>query len=572
MFRNPRVVCLSCTIVLSLCLALIIGLAGNVPTGNAQGPILPLDEPLGTAFTYQGFLVRDGQYWDGRCDFEFNLFNVSTGGLPIADPVFLEGVEVKNGYFTVKLDFGLDAIKGTRRWLQIGVNCDSNTDGIITLEPRQELTPTPSALALPGLWTQPYDAEGTDLTGGPNLIGGYHLNNVATGAEGAVIGGGGALTLDLPAPWPYPESVADGTILTNQVTSSYGVVGGGLGNTAGLLSTVDGGAINTAAGPGVAIGGGALNTASGLGATIGGGYTNLIEADGEYAVIGGGEYNTASYTGTTVSGGSYNTASRYWATVGGGADNMASGDGATIAGGGHNRAGGFAAAVGGGEYNIAGDGSPGIPEALGDYATIPGGYQNSAFGNYSFAAGQGAAANHQGSFVWSDATTTTTASTGDNQFIVRAAGGLWFGSNGTVNIRNEAFIDTDTGAYLSKGGTWTNVSDRALKSNFAPVDGRAVLEGLVDLPIMTWNYINEGTDTRHIGPTAQDFYAAFRLGNSDTTIATVDADGIALAAIQGLYQITQDQQQQIALLQRQNAELAARLTALETLLQAGGAK
>ena len=35
------------------------------------------------------------------------------------------------------------------------------------------------------------------------------------------------------------------------------------------------------------------------------------------------------------------------------------------------------------------------------------------------------------------------------------------------------------------------------------------------------------------GPMAQDFYAAFGLGNSDKSIGLLDASGVALAAIQG---------------------------------------
>jgi len=33
----------------------------------------------------------------------------------------------------------------------------------------------------------------------------------------------------------------------------------------------------------------------------------------------------------------------------------------------------------------------------------------------------------------------------------------------------------------------------------------------------------------HLGPVAQDFHAAFGLGADDKHIATVDADGVALA-------------------------------------------
>ncbi len=40
---------------------------------------------------------------------------------------------------------------------------------------------------------------------------------------------------------------------------------------------------------------------------------------------------------------------------------------------------------------------------------------------------------------------------------------------------------------------------------------------------------------RHVGPMAQDFYAAFGLGLDDKHITTIDEGGVALAAIQGLY-------------------------------------
>ena len=47
------------------------------------------------------------------------------------------------------------------------------------------------------------------------------------------------------------------------------------------------------------------------------------------------------------------------------------------------------------------------------------------------------------------------------------------------------------------------------------------------------------TRLRHISPIAQDFSAAFGVGEDDTHINTVDADGVALAAIQGLYHLVQ---------------------------------
>jgi hypothetical protein len=70
-----------------------------------------------------------------------------------------------------------------------------------------------------------------------------------------------------------------------------------------------------------------------------------------------------------------------------------------------------------------------------------------------------------------------------------------------------------------------------------------------------------------MGPMAQDLYAAFGLGESDTAISTVDADGVALAAIQGLYQLSQEQDAQIGAQQKRIDDLEARVTALE-----GGAR
>lgn len=82
---------------------------------------------------------------------------------------------------------------------------------------------------------------------------------------------------------------------------------------------------------------------------------------------------------------------------------------------------------------------------------------------------------------------------------------------------------------------FTPCSDRNMKENFAPVSRESVLDKVISLPISEWNFKTD-TGTRHIGPMAQDFYSAFGLGTDDKHIATVDADGVALAAIQGLNQ------------------------------------
>jgi hypothetical protein len=113
------------------------------------------------------------------------------------------------------------------------------------------------------------------------------------------------------------------------------------------------------------------------------------------------------------------------------------------------------------------------------------------------------------------------------------------------------------------GNGWSGISDRNAKENFAPVDRQEVLASLVKIPIETWNLKSQDPSIRHIGPIAQDFYAAFEMGESERYISTVDADGVALAAIQGLYQMVQEKDAQITAQQEQIQTLEKRLATLE---------
>jgi hypothetical protein len=117
-----------------------------------------------------------------------------------------------------------------------------------------------------------------------------------------------------------------------------------------------------------------------------------------------------------------------------------------------------------------------------------------------------------------------------------------------------------TGATVSGGTT------NAASGNQATVGGGqlnqvtgelATISGGLGVPIQTWNLVSQDAAIRHMGPMAQDFAAAFGLGESERHISTVDADGVALAAIQGLYQLVQDQVVQIAALEARLAVLEA---------------
>ncbi len=87
---------------------------------------------------------------------------------------------------------------------------------------------------------------------------------------------------------------------------------------------------------------------------------------------------------------------------------------------------------------------------------------------------------------------------------------------------------------LAVNGTFVSSSDRNSKENFEDISPETVLQKLAELPVQTWNYRNDENKIRHLGPMAQDFYAAFGVGPDDKHIATVDADGVALAAIKAL--------------------------------------
>ncbi len=379
----------------------------------------------------------------------------------------------------------------------------------------------------------------------PNLIGGHRDNRVSAGSGGSTIGGGGP---------------------NNRVTDNYGTVGGGLDNRSGNddtltenapyatvsggrnnaavgdSSTVAGGRNNLASASFAAVGGGNFNAASNEATTVSGGRDNIAnnefatvgggldnKASGLRSIVSGGRSNAASGDSSTVGGGSFNKAATLSGTVGGGSDNVASGEAATVAGGKNNVSASEATTVGGGRENTA----------SGFRATVPGGSANTASGSFSFAAGRRAKAAHEGAFVWGDATDADIESTAANQLTLRATGGARI-----VTSRDGAGVRLEPGS-----GAWSTLSDVNTKSNFSSIDRRALLEALAKLPTGTWNYKDQDPSVRHLGPTAQEFRAAFGLGEDERYISTVDADGVALAAIQGLYELVRAQDARIAALE-----------------------
>jgi hypothetical protein len=439
--------------------------------------------------------------------------------------------------------------------------------------------------------------------GAYSVIGGGFANVVGTNAQYATIGGGlqnrvGRLSFD---------AMIGGGALNSIGAQAYDVtIGGGLENAVeddAWYSSIGGGNSNRIArgSQAATLAGGQENrigTNSGS-ATISGGVGNAIDSSSGRSAIGGGFANIiqSQATGATISGGTSNTIQ-------------------TLA---------TSAAIGGGQLNSI--------QSLARNATIPGGFSNSVAGPFGFAAGRRAKANHPGAFVWADSTDADFTSMTTNQFRIRAGGGAEIvgGSNqpafhytGTrtggfstavglaenlnatgqsapaLRIVNAGGNSIDGALSVSAGGTgyiakfgnastfvadlatngtfsamtFNPTSDRNAKENFSRVDARAILDKVATLPITRWNFkINNGSE--HLGPMAQDFHAAFGLnGEDDKHIATVDADGVALAAIQGLNQKVEEQRDELKQKQTEITELKARLEKLERMLNemSGGAR
>jgi hypothetical protein len=255
------------------------------------------------------------------------------------------------------------------------------------------------------------------------------------------------------------------------------------GTTGGVDGFVGAGDANTVADSAGFIGAGFGNRLSGLTTS------NLI--GGGYSAIGGGYQNTIR---PLVKSGAQDS------VIAGGIDNTVTGS---------------AAAIGGGYDNVA----------SGEYSVSPGGFANSAIGMGSFAAGARAQAQTNGAFVWSDGSVSFLTSSAPDQFLARASGGFLLASNAAASV----------GVKLAAGaGAWSSLSDRYLKRDIVALDDAAILDRVAKLSVNEWSYRSE-RGVRHVGPMAQDFYAAFGVGADDRHIASIDEDGVTLAAIKALH-------------------------------------
>ena len=352
----------------------------------------------GTAFTYQGQLLTTNGPAHGLYDLTFALYNASSGGSQSGSTVTDSGQFVTNGLFTATVDFGAGIFNGTTYWLQIGVRTNGAASFTALLRDGSNYA---DAVCHLRRRRQRDGVDGHDSDWRPqrHVRQSHHVEQCGQQLQRQWAGltGVNALTLGGLGPNNFWKTTGNG------------------GTTAGpnFVGTTDNQPLE-------------LHVAGSRGL--------LLVPDpngfGEVNVIGGSFNNTV---GASSSGNS----------IGGGYGNIATGSDSVIAGGFENTNQASSSFIGGGSYNTIG--------VNGQDAVVPGGYENIAAGEDSFAAGQYAQALHSGSFVWADSSSSTPyASTGPNEFLVRAGGGLYFDGNVRMD-GNELFLEPNSGSFANDG-------------------------------------------------------------------------------------------------------------------------
>ena len=420
----------------------------------------------GTAFTYQGRLNDGVSPANGSYDLRFAVYDAAGAGTPQGNLLTNTATGVTNGLFTVTLDFGAGPFSnGAPRWLDIAARTN-NAGPFTQMNPRQPLTATPYAIYAGGA-----------ATVAANSVGNSQLASGAVTSDKLADGSITALDVDSVsfsntfwkvdgnAGTPFSTSFLGTTDfrpldfrvnnlralhLDANDSTSPNVIGGHANNISTAFGAFIGGGGNASApqrieGAYSAIVSGWGNTNAGLSGSIGGGVRNLIDSPASSAFIAAGLDNhigAANYT--AIGGGQLNRiqTGASWSLIGGGVLNLIQSN-AT------------AAVIAGGDSNTN----------AGNWAVVAGGRANTASADYAFAAGRRAQASHPGAFVWADSQNADFGSSGANQFLIRAAGGVGINTTQPVSalqVSGTVTADNFSGAYSGDGGGLVNVNAAAL--------------------------------------------------------------------------------------------------------------
>lgn len=116
------------------------------------------------------------------------------------------------------------------------------------------------------------------------------------------------------------------------------------------------------------------------------------------------------------------------------------------------------------------------------------------------------------------------------------------------------------GGDVRVDGSVYQLSSRSMKTAFDRLDPGRLLNLVGNLDLGIWRYLDKPGGGSHFGPAAEDFHAAFGLGERDDSISIADMAGIALGATQALKQKLDERDAEIE-------SLRARLERLETMVE-----
>jgi hypothetical protein len=528
-------------------------------------------------FVYDGRLDDGGRPAQGQYDILLTPWSQADKGQTLSAPIRFHAVAVNNGQFRIEFEAPLDA--SDQAWLEVAVR-DAGASGAFNAIPGRV-----KAQNLIGqCWSVTGDSGSNPLS---NFIG-------TLDAQPFVVRTQNVQSL----------RIVPSAFQLNAMPITASVVAGSQGNFVGNMRGA---------------------TIAGGGATSGGDPDFTSEAPNNvashYSTVGGGHANTAGdptgnptaieRAGATVAGGLHNIAAGATSTVSGGNGNLAFGSNSTVSGGSANCAGGNGSWAGGTGARVR----PG--SALGQ------------FGACSSAPVSNDGNGDEGTFVWSDAQGPLMNSSGANQFLVRAGGGVGINTTSmpahadvVVAQRGTAIANVDllmrtsgradginiamspdiggaalfiaqyngstftnrltlagngdlavsAAAVKPGGGSWSASSDARLKSDVEPMHG--VLERLLSLRGVTFRYTDPDPAKRpagtHDGLIAQEVAKVFPswVQTDSEGFLTVGSQGFEALAVEALRELRAEKDVEIKALAQENAELRARLERIEQALGA----